>query len=55
MAVFSVNAADYPTAPAWQLKNQAGDKISLNHYQGKPVILHFGQHGAPIVKNFSPN
>jgi len=54
MAVFSANSADYPTAPAWQLTTQAGGKISLNDYQGKPVILHFWATWCPYCKKLQP-
>jgi len=54
MAVFSANSTDYPTAPAWQLKTQAGDKISLSDYQGKPIILHFWATWCPYCKKLQP-
>ncbi len=54
MAIFSANTADYPTAPAWQLKTQAGDNISLSDYRGKPVILHFWATWCPYCKKLQP-
>ena len=54
MIMFNANSADYPTAPAWHLKTQAGDKISLSDYQGKPVILHFWATWCPYCKKLQP-
>lgn len=54
MSVFSANSADYPTAPAWQLKTQTGDKISLSNYQGEPIILHFWATWCPYCKKLQP-
>mgnify|MGYP001569863877 CR=1 FL=1 len=54
ISAFSVIAADYPTAPAWQLKTQAGEKISLSDYQGQPVILHFWATWCPYCKKLQP-
>ncbi len=54
MIVFGVNSADYPTAPAWQLKTQAGENISLSDYRGKPVILHFWATWCPYCKKLQP-
>lgn len=54
MWIFSANSTDYPTAPAWQLKAQNGDNISLSDYQGKPVILHFWATWCPYCKKLQP-
>tara|TARA_R110001583_G_scaffold1152_15_gene9590 strand:- start:13 stop:513 length:501 start_codon:yes stop_codon:yes gene_type:complete len=54
MSTFSANSADYPTAPAWQLKTQAGKAISLSDYHGKPVILHFWATWCPYCKKLQP-
>lgn len=51
---FSANATDYPTAPAWQLHTQNGEKISLSDYQGKPIILHFWATWCPYCKKLQP-
>lgn len=51
---FSANSADYPTAPAWQLKTQSGKDISLSDYHGKPVILHFWATWCPYCKKLQP-
>jgi thiol-disulfide isomerase/thioredoxin len=52
--MFSVNAAEYPAAPAWQLKTQEGKAISLSDYHGKPVILHFWATWCPYCKKLQP-
>ncbi len=54
MSIFSASSADYPTAPAWQLKTQTGKIISLSDYQGKPVILHFWATWCPYCKKLQP-
>jgi thiol-disulfide isomerase/thioredoxin len=54
MSIFSANAIDYPTAPAWQLKTQAGENISLSDYHGKPIILHFWATWCPYCKKLQP-
>jgi len=54
MCTFSVASAEYPTAPAWQLKTQSGENISLSDYQGKPVILHFWATWCPYCKKLQP-
>ena len=54
MSIFSSRSADFPTAPAWQLKTQAGKTISLSDYQGKPVILHFWATWCPYCKKLQP-
>jgi len=52
--ILNANAADYPMAPDWQLKTQAGKTISLNDYKGKPVILHFWATWCPYCKKLQP-
>ena len=47
-------AEGFPTAPPWQLTTQAGKSISLNDYQGKPVILHFWATWCPYCKKLQP-
>lgn len=47
-------ATELPTAPAWQLKTQSGENISLSDYQGKPVILHFWATWCPYCKKLQP-
>ena len=54
MITFSAISAEHPTAPAWQLKTQAGENISLSDYQGKPVILHFCATWCPYCKKLQP-
>lgn len=54
MGTFSTNSADYPIAPAWQLKTQAGKTISLSDYHSKPVILHFWATWCPYCKKLQP-
>lgn len=54
MLTFSAFSTDYPTAPAWQLKTQSGEDISLSDYQGKPVILHFWATWCPYCKKLQP-
>ena len=54
LATFSSISADYPTAPTWQLKTQAGEYISLSDYQSKPVILHFWATWCPYCKKLQP-
>ena len=54
MGIFNVAWAEYPTAPAWQLKTQSGEKISLSDYQGKPIILHFWATWCPYCKKLQP-
>lgn len=54
MYIFSAYSTDYPTAPAWQLKTQTGENISLSDYQGKPVILHFWATWCPYCKKLQP-
>lgn len=54
LSIFNTNAAEYPTAPAWQLKTQAGKTISLSDYHGKPVILHFWATWCPYCKKLQP-
>lgn len=54
ITAFSASAAEYPTAPAWQLKTQAGEIISLKSYQGQPVILHFWATWCPYCKKLQP-
>ena len=54
LSTFSANSADPQTAPAWQLKTQAGKNISLSDYQGKPVILHFWATWCPYCKKLQP-
>lgn len=54
ITAFTATSADYPTAPAWQLKTQAGDDISLSDYQGKPIILHFWATWCPYCKKLQP-
>lgn len=39
----------------WTLQTQNGKTISLNLYKDKPIILHFWQRGALIVKNYNLN
>ena len=41
-------------APAWQLKTQSGNAISLADYKGKPVILHFWATWCPYCKKQQP-
>jgi len=41
-------------APDWQLKTQSGQDISLNQYQGKPIILHFWATWCPYCKKLQP-
>lgn len=50
----SANSIDYPQAPNWQLKTQAGNNISLSDYAGKPVILHFWATWCPYCKKLQP-
>ena len=50
----SANSIDYPQAPNWQLKTQAGNNISLSDYAGKPVILHFWATWCPYCKKARP-
>lgn len=38
----------------WQLKTQNGETISLNQYQGKPIILHFWATWCPYCKRLQP-
>jgi len=54
LLTFSAFAKDYPTAPAWQLKTQSGENISLADYKGKPVILHFWATWCPYCKRLQP-
>lgn len=54
MSIFNANSTDFPTAPAWQLNTQNGEKISLADYQGKPVILHFWATWCPYCKKLQP-
>jgi thiol-disulfide isomerase/thioredoxin len=41
-------------APDWQLKAQDGTVISLDQYQGKPIILHFWATWCPYCKKLQP-
>ncbi len=54
LTTFSAIASEYPTAPTWQLKTQSGENISLNDYQGRPVILHFWATWCPYCKKLQP-
>jgi len=54
MSIFSATSANNPTAPAWQLKTQSGENISLSDYQGKPIILHFWATWCPYCKKLQP-
>jgi len=54
MGISNAASAEYPTAPAWQLKTQSGEKISLSDYQGKPIILHFWATWCPYCKKLQP-
>lgn len=47
-------AEGFPTAPAWELRTQAGNPISLSDYQGEPVILHFWATWCPYCKKLQP-
>lgn len=49
--VFSKELKD---APQWQLTKQNGEEISLAHYQGKPVILHFWATWCSYCKRLQP-
>ena len=51
---FTAYSADFPTAPAWQLKTQSGKNISLSDYHGQPVILHFWATWCPYCKKLQP-
>ena len=57
--LLSINAnaedtAVAPQAPAWQLKNQAGDTISSRQFEGQGVILHFWATWCPYCKKLQP-
>ena len=54
MSAFNNAFAESTTAPAWQLKTQSGENISLSDYQGKPVILHFWATWCPYCKKLQP-
>ncbi|MCW8863976.1 MAG: TlpA family protein disulfide reductase [Colwellia sp.] len=54
ITAFFANSTDYPKAPDWQLKTQAGENISLSDYQGQPVILHFWATWCPYCKKLQP-
>lgn len=54
ISMITANSAEYPTAPTWQLKTQAGKNISLSDYQGQPVILHFWATWCPYCKKLQP-
>ena len=41
-------------APPWQLKTQSGETISLNDYEGVPIILHFWATWCPYCKKIQP-
>ncbi len=43
-----------PIAPAWQLKTQTGEDISLAQFQGQAVILHFWATWCPYCKKLQP-
>ncbi len=43
-----------PIAPAWQLKTQSGETISLAQFQGQAVILHFWATWCPYCKKLQP-
>jgi hypothetical protein len=38
-------------APAFDLKNTAGESISLAALRGKPVVVEFGSYSCPIFRN----
>lgn len=50
----SSNAVVAPIAPAWQLKTQSGEEISLAQFQGQAVILHFWATWCPYCKKLQP-
>jgi len=52
--ISNVTAESFPTAPAWQLSTQAGERITLSDYKGKPVILHFWATWCPYCKKLQP-
>jgi thiol-disulfide isomerase/thioredoxin len=51
---FISQAGNDANAPNWTLKTQAGNRISLADYQGKPVILHFWATWCPYCKKLQP-
>jgi thiol-disulfide isomerase/thioredoxin len=54
VSIYSAASVAGPTAPAWQLKTQSGENISLSDYQGKPIILHFWATRCPYCKKLQP-
>ncbi len=41
-------------APAWQLKDEAGQTIKSADYAGKPLIIHFWATWCPYCKKLQP-
>jgi cytochrome c biogenesis protein CcmG/thiol:disulfide interchange protein DsbE len=51
---FISEAGNDAKAPDWTLTTQAGKKVSLSDYQGRPVILHFWATWCPYCKKLQP-
>lgn len=56
ICLFFVCSSGYanPVAPAFTLKTEAGETVSLSDYKGKPLILHFWATWCPYCKKLQP-
>lgn len=50
----NTSAKELVDAPQWQLTKQNGEPISLEQYEGKPVILHFWATWCSYCKRLQP-